>query len=93
MAQEERLDIHYFSTTPKNSWELLKWIFSEPVKVEKFSEKISQKNAYSYYMKIFFMLAILGLLIHIFIIYLIASLGTESFYSFFLMIDLQIFLM
>ncbi len=30
----DRLDPKYFRTTPKNSWELFKWIFTEPIKIK-----------------------------------------------------------
>ncbi len=48
---EERLDPHYFSTTPKNSWELFKWIFTEPIKLEIFSNSISKKEILFWFLK------------------------------------------
>ena len=42
--EEERLDPDYFRTTPKNSWELFKWIFTEPTKIKKFRHSLFLKR-------------------------------------------------
>ncbi len=48
----DRLDPKYFRTTPKNSWELFKWIFTEPIKIKKFSDSLSKKETLIWVLKI-----------------------------------------
>jgi len=40
------------STTPQNSWELFRWIFTEPIKLEKFSDSLSTKETVIWYLKL-----------------------------------------
>jgi len=60
---EERLDPHYFSTTPKNSWELFKWIFTEPIKLVKLSSRLSRKEMMTWSVKVYFFISLLSFIV------------------------------
>jgi len=78
---EERLNPKYFSTTPKNSWELLQWLFVEPFKLYIFSEKISKKEAYIWFIKVYPIFMFFSFLLYFFISVTIAYFGTTVFYN------------
>ncbi len=52
MNKEQPQNPYNMSTTPKNSWELFKWFFSEPIKLEKFSQNLSIKQSLYWYIKV-----------------------------------------
>lgn len=64
---EERLDPHYFNTTPKNSCELLKWGFSEPSKLNAFSKKLSKKRSILWFLKIYGLVVVISTLLYVMI--------------------------
>lgn len=64
---EKKIENPYnMSTTPKNSWELFKWIFTEPIKLEKFSTSLLAKKAFLWYLKVsiyIFVFSLISLLV------------------------------
>jgi len=65
--KEERLDPDYFRTTPKSSWELFKWIFTEPIKLKDLPSSLSLKESIIWFLKLYVYIAILTCIIFIFI--------------------------
>ena len=72
---EERLDPDYFRTTPKSSWELFKWLFTEPIKLEKFKNTLSLKKNIIWALKAYIFLIIL-------VIFLLIILNIQISFSF-----------
>lgn len=68
--EKESLDPHYFSTTPKNSWELFKWGFTEKNKLNDFSKEFSRKKSIVWFLKVYFWVVFTSIL-YIFLIKLI----------------------
>lgn len=60
---EKKLNSHYFSTTPKNSWELFKWIFTEPIKLKKFSDGLQKKETLIWLFKTYFWIVVLSIVL------------------------------
>jgi len=52
MVNEVQKNPYNMSTTPKNSWELFKWMFSEPIKLKNFSDSLSNKETVIWYLKL-----------------------------------------
>jgi len=67
MVQEERLDPHYFSTTPKSSWELFIWGFSETSKIDIFTKNFTRKKAILLFLKIYFWVTIISFSLYLII--------------------------
>jgi len=61
----DRLDPKYFRTTRKNSWELFKWIFTEPIKIKKFSDSLSKKETLIWVLKTYTYIIIFSFFIFI----------------------------
>ena len=91
---EERLDPKYFNTTPKNSWELFKWIFTEPIKLDIFYEKLSKKEAYIWFLKFYGYITIFSMIFYLSISFILYSYNQFLFLikeNFFLQIQLLLF--
>jgi len=69
MEREERLDPDYFRITPKSSWELFGWIFTEPIKLEKFSDTLSSKEVIAYFFRTSVWVIIFAYIVFEFIFY------------------------
>lgn len=63
--ENEGLGSEYFSDTPKNSWELFTWMFTEPIKLKKFSASTSRMRSVLWYIKVSVWVALFVLLISI----------------------------
>ncbi len=76
----DRLDPKYFRTTPKNSWELFKWLFTEPIKIKKFSDSLSKKETLIWVLKIYTYIIIFSFFIFIISNFIIAYFDIPSIY-------------
>jgi len=78
---EERVDLHYLSTTPKNALELFRWTFTEPIKLMIFSSEVTKKEALIWFIKVYPIFMFFSFVLYFLISIIIAYLGTESFYN------------
>jgi len=69
------------STTPKNSWELFKWVFTEPVKLKAFLQTKPEKNNKKLLLKTYFLILMFSLFLYSFLASIIFIFDIPFIYS------------
>jgi Holliday junction resolvasome RuvABC ATP-dependent DNA helicase subunit len=89
MVQEDRLDPHYFSTTPRSSWELFKWIFTEPIKLDKFDDSLSRIDSFFLSFKTYIWIFLFSFILFTVSTFLIAFFDIPNLYFWFFNNEIQ----